>query len=309
MILPRGRLVILMYHRVLDVPDPFHGGDVSANQFDRQLATLKRFFNVLPLHDAARSLVTGNLPSRAVSITFDDGYADNFDLALPLLKRHGLNATFFIATGYLNGGRMWNDTVIESVARTSQFTLDLSDFHLGIHHLSDIPARVRTVATLLRELKYHPFAERQQLSDAIAHRAAVDLPNHLMMTSEQVRRLADAGMEIGAHTVNHPILAGSNDVAAADEVNTSIRVLREITRREVRTFAYPNGKPEKDYILRDVNIVGQTPIETAVSTAWGYASAETHRLQLPRIAPWEQSPARFALRVFRSYFGAPATLL
>jgi len=69
------------------------------------------------LSDAITRLRRGTLPSCAVSITFDDGYADNAENALPLLQKYAITATFFIASGFIDGGRMWNDTVIESVRR------------------------------------------------------------------------------------------------------------------------------------------------------------------------------------------------
>ena len=89
-------------------------------------------FNVIPLLDAVRHSAAGTLPPRAACITFDDGYADNAEVALPILQRHKLHATFFVATGFLNGGRMWNDTIIELVRRAPDGVLDFSAFGLGV---------------------------------------------------------------------------------------------------------------------------------------------------------------------------------
>ena len=80
---------------------------------------------MIPLDVAVDALKTGKLPARAAAITFDDGYADNRSIALPILKQHGLSATFFIATGYLNGGRMWNDTIIEAIRRSEAKKLEI----------------------------------------------------------------------------------------------------------------------------------------------------------------------------------------
>lgn len=108
-------LSILVYHRVLPQADPLFPSIVDAERFSLQLELLRRCFNVLPLPEALARLRNGSLPPRAACITFDDGYADNEAVALPLLRQHGLHATFFIASGFLDGGRMWNDTVIEAV--------------------------------------------------------------------------------------------------------------------------------------------------------------------------------------------------
>ena len=110
---PAPRLSILIYHRVLARPDPLFPYEVDAKRFGQHLNLLKRFFTVIPLHDAVHLLARGKLPARAACITFDDGYADNAQVALPILQKHGMCATFFIATGFLDGGQMWNDKVID----------------------------------------------------------------------------------------------------------------------------------------------------------------------------------------------------
>ncbi|MCU0943281.1 MAG: polysaccharide deacetylase family protein, partial [Hydrogenophaga sp.] len=109
-----ARLSVLIFHRVLAQPDPLFPGVPDVRRFDEVCRWLARWFRVMPLDEAVRALKRGNLPARAAAITFDDGYADNHDQALPVLRAHGLPATFFVATGFLDGGRMWNDTLIES---------------------------------------------------------------------------------------------------------------------------------------------------------------------------------------------------
>ena len=126
-----ARLPVMIFHRVLHQPDPLFPGEPDAARFDAQLSLLGRWFNVLPLPDAIDGLREGRLPPRPLTITFDDGYADNCTVALPILQRHDLRAAFFVATDYLDGGRMWNDTVIEAVRGCSLPALDLSDLELG----------------------------------------------------------------------------------------------------------------------------------------------------------------------------------
>ena len=119
------KLSILIFHRVLPETDPLFPDEPDARRFDQMMGWVKTWFNVMPLDAAVNALKKRNLPARAMAITFDDGYADNRTIALPILKRHGLSATFFIATGYLNGGRMWNDTVIESIRKSQAKSLEL----------------------------------------------------------------------------------------------------------------------------------------------------------------------------------------
>ena len=116
----RGRLSIPIFHRVLPQVDPLFPDEMDAARFDAVCGWLKSWFNVLPLDEAVRRLKNGTLPQRAMALTFDDGYADNHDVALPILKRHGLPCAFFIATGFLDGGRMWTPTYIPNLFMRSR---------------------------------------------------------------------------------------------------------------------------------------------------------------------------------------------
>ena len=123
-----AQLSILIFHRVLPKVDPLFPLELTSARFDAVCRWLRRWFNVIPLDEAVQALSRRELPARALAITFDDGYADNHEVALPILLKHGLPATFFIATGFLDGGRMWNDTVIESLRHCKAARLDLSRY-------------------------------------------------------------------------------------------------------------------------------------------------------------------------------------
>ncbi len=128
--LPDQRLSVLVYHRVLSAPDPLRPGEPTVEEFEARMRWLASNYNVMPLIEAVRGVRANRLPKRALSITFDDGYADNHDLALPVLRKLGLPATFFVTTGYLDGGCMFNDVVIEAVRR-ARTELDLRDLGFG----------------------------------------------------------------------------------------------------------------------------------------------------------------------------------
>jgi len=291
------RLSILIYHRVLPQSDSLFPAEVDAKTFDRQMAQVAACFNVMPLSEAASGLRHGTLPRRAACITFDDGYADNATVALPILQRYGLCATFFIATGFLDGGRMWNDTVIELVRRAPDVILDLSEIGLGQLAIATLGQRQQAITSLLNRLKYLPPEVRQSQVEQLSARIPVALPDDLMMSSDQVRRLHQAGMEIGGHTVSHPILARMDSAAARREIVQGKEVLEQMIGAPVRSFAYPNGKPGQDYHDLHVQIVKEAGFEVAVSTAWGAARRESDRYQLPRFTPWDRNATRFTLRM------------
>lgn len=291
-----GRLSILIFHRVLAQPDPVFPLEVDAQRFDRLMRVVARGYRVLPLSEAVERLQRGRLPPRAMAITFDDGYADNHDVALPILRRHGLSACFFVATGFLDGGRMFNDTVIEAVRRAPGDVLDLGALGLGRLPVATPAQRQQAIGRVLPLVKYRPPAERADLL-AQVREACGDpvLPDDLMMRSGQVRALHAAGMEIGAHTVNHPILRTLDERSAEREIADSRDMLQALTGAPVRQFAYPNGRPDQDYDLRDASLVRRLGFQAAVSTAVGVATQASDVFQLPRYTPWQPGQLAWTL--------------
>lgn len=295
-------LSILIYHRVVAEPDPLAPDEVCASEFDWQLAVLKRWFAVIPLREAAAHLRRGTLPVRSACVTFDDGYADNATVALPILRRHSVPATFFVATGFLDGGRMWNDSVIETVRSARGDTLDARSVGLDELPISTPALRRQAIEKLLGTLKYLPLEERQKQVDRLASESSGALPSDLMMTGDQVRQLHANGMEIGGHTATHPILTGLDPGRATREIEDGRRRLEEITGSPVKVFAYPNGKPGRDYAREHVGMVRELGFEAAVSTAWGVGHTASDPYQLPRFTPWDKTPGRFTLRLLHNTF-------
>jgi peptidoglycan/xylan/chitin deacetylase (PgdA/CDA1 family) len=296
----RARLSILLYHRVLRENDPLLEGDPDAAHFRQQMTLLSQYFNVLPLGTAIEGLKAGRLPPRSVCVTFDDGYRDNADIALPVLREFQIPATFFVASGYLNGGRMFNDSIIEAVRQMKNGEMDLTAEGLGKHMINGIASRKQLIDRIIGSTKYRPPMERNQIAERIAEIVGADLPTDLMMSSEQVRELSEAGMEIGGHTVTHPILREIPDAEAAREVAQGREELVSITGQRINSFAYPNGKPDTDYAPQHVRMAAAAGFSAAVSTAWGVSTRQTDRYQLARFTPWDRTPSRFALRLVQN---------
>ncbi|MGC3961844.1 MAG: polysaccharide deacetylase family protein [Rhodocyclaceae bacterium] len=266
-----ARLSILIFHRVTPQRDPLFPGEMHAARFDATLAWLARWFRVLPLRDAIARLQAAELPARALAITFDDGYADNVEVALPILQRHGMPASFFVASDYLGGGCMWNDEIIEAVRASTLDELDAGP--LGRHSLRDVEARRRAIAQLIAQIKYLPPLVRAEAVHEVQRCARVGAAPALMMYPEGVRTLHRAGMEIGAHTATHPILARLTRADAANEIARGRTALEEIIGEPVTGFAYPNGKPDTDYLREHVNMVRAQGFAYALSNSpWCCAS-------------------------------------
>ena len=301
-----GKLVILTYHRIIVDPAVQDPDEIDAEKFNLHVDVLSRWFNVLTLDDAVKRLKEGNLPDRAVSITFDDGYRDNVTDALPILQRHGVPATFFIATGYLDGGTMWNDIVIESIRRTEVVDANFSDLGLDSYRLDSAADRRSAIAGLLGALKYRPQQERDDLCRLVAKRLGVTPPTNLMMRGEDLVTLRDAGMEIGGHTRNHPILKVTEDDEALTEIVTGKRDIEDILGTEIRSFAYPNGRPGQDYDRRHAEMVRSAGFHQAVTTAAGRVSKDSDPYQLGRLSVWHRSRPKLVLRMLLNYYSAEA---
>lgn len=295
-----GKLSIAIFHRVHAQPDPLFPDEPDRQRFDDICRWLKTWFQVLPLDVAVRALREGRLPARAMCITFDDGYADNHDHAMPVLQANGLSGAFFVATGFIEGGRMWNDTVVETIRRCTRDTLDAGDLGLeGLQslNLKTIEQRRQALHSVLSAAKYVPLARRNEVVDALAQRAGVNLPSDLMMTTAQVQAMAARGMVIGAHTVNHPILASLDDETARHELATSRAQLQQWLQRDVTLFAYPNGKPGQDYLPRDVALAQSLGFEAAVSTSPGANGKGSPMFELRRFTPWDRQRWRWGARL------------
>lgn len=118
-----------------------------------------------------------------------------------------------------------------------------------------------------------------------------------MMTEDEVRSLRRAGMQIGAHTVSHPILATLDAGEKRREIVESKQVLETILGEPVDLFAYPNGKPGEDYDAESVRIVREAGFTAALTTARGAAHRQTDPFQIPRFTPWDRTRLRFGLRM------------
>jgi peptidoglycan/xylan/chitin deacetylase (PgdA/CDA1 family) len=297
----QGKLTILIYHRVHGEPDMLFPAAADARRFDEQMAWIAAALDVVPLPEAIEMLRNGRLPSRAACITFDDGYADNVEVALPILQRRRLHATFFVTTGFLDGGRMWNDTIIESIRRAPGQMLDLEAMELGSMSIGSPQERRKAIDRIIGRMKYLSPDVRLAQVDALAHRVGASLPRDLMMRSDQVRALHAAGMEIGAHTATHPILARLDDGAALAEIRDGRAALESIIGAPVALFAYPNGKPGSDYAPAHVAMVRELGFAAALSTQPGTATARSDFHELPRFTPWGNSFLRVSADLARNH--------
>jgi peptidoglycan/xylan/chitin deacetylase (PgdA/CDA1 family) len=251
-------VLVLNYHRIgKSEGQPWDPKmwNVDIDEFDHQLMTLARCTEVISPPDVLSAMRAGR--GRRVLITFDDGYRDNYELAFPLLRKHGLSATFFLATGFLDGSRAsWWDEIAWMVHRASEGDggrTALSDDVLPTNGTLLPPGislemadRDAAMAALTTRYKVLPDDEGERFLNELAEalgcrRCGTSDAECLWMTWEMARELHTAGMSIGGHTVSHPVLARLSGERQREEVTVCARRLREELGVEMRWFAYPVG--------------------------------------------------------------------
>jgi peptidoglycan/xylan/chitin deacetylase (PgdA/CDA1 family) len=247
----RPCLLVLCYHRIGVTPTEFYDPlvSVTAESFEAQLRDLLARFRVLTL-DECLVFARSSFPLRepCALVTFDDGYRDNYDIALPVLQSLGLTATFFITTGFVNNPRLpWWDHVAYVVKRTGVGCLRLDrpeplDVDLGERTRTN--ALLRIIGAFLRADHDDPTLLAHLDERALMDVESEALARDLFLTWEQVREMAGAGMGIGAHTSTHRKLARLSEDEQRIELAESKRTLEQELGRDVAALAYPYGGPD-----------------------------------------------------------------
>ncbi len=298
-----GRLCILNYHRILEQPDPLVEGDPDINTFRAQMTMLAECFNVLPLAEAVSLLTTERMPPRAVCVTFDDGYRSIHELALPVLKELKLPATVFVTSGYVGESNMWNDRIIEAIRRMPSGQLDLRALGMEVHPLNTLLDRKYAIRRLTHSAKYLPAQERHEFILRLEALAGNVAAPGLMLTRDMVTSLVRHGIEIGGHTITHPILARIDDATALKEIAGSKQQLEEMIGSQVQHFAYPNGKAGIDFDERHIQMAKDAGFTAAFTSSVAAATRQHDRYQIPRSLPWDRNALLFGVRILHWLMG------
>lgn len=303
--------VILMYHRIANADiDPWRLA-VSPAVFDKQLRQLKQRRSVLPLLEFAHRSRAGCLPSNAVAITFDDGYACNATVAAPLLEKYQLPATVFVVTGYLSSNEeFWWDALERIIFHTNAECLSSSTNgeapvivrlrgELGCtseRNTNIGPSEIRRAAYVELWSRFRAIEDglRREVLAALHRQSGVPSmrrPTHRVMTVQEARKLLVSGLiDIGAHSVSHPPLS---QTATADQRNEIVRsrdACADLSGRLPRAFAYPYG----DYGDETIRLVAEAGFDVACTTAPYGVSIRSHMLRMPRIAVHNWNVSQFA---------------
>jgi peptidoglycan/xylan/chitin deacetylase (PgdA/CDA1 family) len=332
--LPRtsSKALALMYHRVAnETCDPW-ALCVSPSRFEEQMAALRQAVRVLPLQQLRDHLAAAADQLPSVIVTFDDGYADNFHTAKPVLERYEVPATFFIVSGHVGQPReFWWDELdrllLQPVSLPASFRLDLDgsvldadltgateyareDYERNWNWRAwDPPPTPRHALyySLWQRLQPMTETDRQQALDAIRRWAGIDphgRGSHLAMASADLATLARHPLiEVGCHTQTHPRLSSLPVLEQSVEIRGCKDYLERFLKQPVKSFAYPYGGLD-DYTAETSAVVREIGFSTACSTSSGIVTASSDLFELPRIAVENWNGEEFAHRL-AGWLGGP----
>ncbi len=313
-----------MYHRIAEPESDAWDITVTKKNFEQQLQVLNKTGRVISVNELVEDVICKTVKKNSIAITFDDGYADNYYTAKPLLEKYELPATFFIASA--NTGKnneFWWDELehlflfTEHLPSLFLFTINGKQINFNLnkeeklnrdiiqkHKLwkacDETPPTIRCQLfyKVWEELKPLPAEEQQQEMQLIrtwADSSTSTRADYVSMSAEQLKELKENELfEIGAHTTNHAALAFHPKDFQKNELSKNMSFLKEITGKEVTLFTYPYG----NYNHETLNVVSDMHLKAAFTTEEITVKNQSKRYRLGRlqVKNWKEEDFKNKLR-------------
>jgi len=299
------KVSILRYHSVQDDPEPYantigRGIIHTTAAFREQMEIVARNCNPVSIQDILGFLSSEHtLPRRAVAVTFDDGYADNYEIAAPVLNKVGVPAAFYVTVGDIESRTPpWYCRLRHAFSVTAREGWSDSKDN-GARPL-ETPAE-RKVAFLLASRRCSQLVgwEQARALEIIERELGVETletSGAPMMTWDQARRLQRDGHIVGSHTMTHPNLAWVDEAARQKELLESRRIMEEKLQGPAIHFSYPSPIADPHFTKQTIESTKQAGYKTAVTCARGPVRKGEDALCLPRVfAPLERHEFCWAL--------------
>jgi peptidoglycan/xylan/chitin deacetylase (PgdA/CDA1 family) len=299
--------LILGYHRISETSSDPYSMCVSPERFEAQLEVLRQYAIPIRLQDAVQKLQDGNLPARAVAVTFDDGYKDQLFEAKPLLEKYEIPATFFVSTGYLDSDFWWNELeeiLFSPTTLPENLSISINGERFNWSGKSGEAAngagdpRRKLLLSLYQRMLLVPHEQQQSLLARLREWTGADSYQRWSraLTREQVVQLASGNLiEIGAHSVSHPLLNTLPLPSQQFEIQESKACLEYLLGNRLHGFSYPNGAASE----HTRSIVQKCGFTFACASYNDIAWRGSNRFYLPRfwVGDWDaQSFSRWLER-------------
>lgn len=318
---PAPDAVVLLYHRVVDLESDPQLLAVSPDHFEEQMRLIANDYRPMSLQDLATCVRRGSVPDRAVVVTFDDGYEDNLAIAKPILEKYQVPATVFVASGAVGSDREFYWDKLEDIflfdrGLPSELILSIEGEELrwsiggeaggytdlSWNALSPKPMSRRQSIYLELCDRLRPMAHDLQaaiLNDICewAGISPLSRETHRTMTADQVRQLTSGGLvEVGAHTIDHPILATLSINEQRRQIQQSRDDLQAMVGQPVQGFSYPYGT-RSSYAQATIDVVCDAGFTCACSNFTGGLGRGADPYQLPRMLVRDWAGDRFLQEV------------
>jgi peptidoglycan/xylan/chitin deacetylase (PgdA/CDA1 family) len=293
--LQRRDAVILGYHGVLTSADPdrayLNDNFPDASAFERQMSYIARRYRPMRLADLITHYIRGEeVPPGAIVVTFDDGFANNYTVALPILRKYGVPATVFLTTGMIGtpDGQLWTERVSRSLWFTTRQSITIPAVRPSAFSLQSPKAREHASRTVLSVLKRMPPADRNwalaYIEDVCGRPSLTneERERYAFLSWPDVRAMLAEGIEFGSHTVNHPMVATLDDLTLRNEIVDSKRTIERELGTECYAFGYPNGS-FADFGPRDQRALRQAGYRCALAISGGLNRANPDLFALHRV--------------------------
>lgn len=304
-----GQCAVLLYHRVAELVTDPQLLSVTPDHFEAQLKYLKKKYHILSIEEFEDCLFEKkSLPDKSILISFDDGYADNVNIALPLLEQYETQALFYICTGNLNTtNEFWWDDVERLVLLSDSLPGKIELMIKGekmLFAVNNHDERLITYNKLLPLFRSLNVNERNIVINELGRLSGMPAPreSHRSMTFDKLRKMsASKASVIGAHTHNHPSLAALSIEEQKHEINKSKKILEDITGKKIKHFSYPFGT-YLDYNSDTINICKESGFSMVAANYPDTVDKASNLMMFPRflVRDWDEKVFSENIRKFFS---------
>lgn len=304
-----GNCAVLLYHRVTNLVNDPQLLAVSPVNFDAQISFLKNKYTLITVDEFQYHLEhKKKFPKNAVLLTFDDGYADNYLEALPVLEKYKVQALFYISTGTLNTDKeFWWDAMERIILLSAtQPSVDSFELNKRVYCLKNLDSekRYRLYESLLIELRRMPSEKREREIEILASlfKSEQGRETHRAMTFEELKKMQRSkSAMIGAHTHLHPSLGALTFDEQFKEIKTSKKIIEEVTGEKVIHFSYPFGT-HIDYNNDTIKIVKQLGFKMTAANYPAMSHKHSNIFRFPRflVRNWNEEEFKKNMKAFFS---------
>jgi len=299
--LTKTKVRVLCYHRINKYGDWF---GIDTDIFDQQVKYLSKNFNFITIRDFLKILNNEIYIEKALLLTFDDGYKDNYTDAFPILKKYSAPAIIFLTTDFIDGKMwMWQDIyrfIVNTVQKkNANITID------GINLSFDFSSYEGKMKAR-RNIDFHCNkmirSERLSFLHLLANNLQLTIPNlpteeYAPLSWTQVRELAKGGIDFGAHSQSHERLSKLNVNDCYNEIIRSKKKIEMELNKEINAFSYPNGLKE-DFTDEIKKMVSKSGFSCAFTMIEGMNSMNSDKYELARFSPANEYSSYFIAEVF-----------